>query len=56
MMITLLALVLIALVTTLRGEVGPGHMGIALTNIMSFSVTMKGLVLTWTMLEVSIGA
>lgn len=56
MIITLLALVLVALVTTLRGEVGPGYMGIALTNIMSFSVTMKGLMLTWTMLEVSIGA
>ncbi|GME30562.1 hypothetical protein M1837_005155 [Neofusicoccum parvum] len=56
MIIAVLALILITITTTLREEIGPGYMGVALTNIMMFSTTMKTLVSCWVQLETSIGA
>ncbi|GJC89663.1 ABC transporter atnG [Colletotrichum liriopes] len=56
MVIAVIALVLVALVTTLRGQIGPGFIGIALTNILSFSGIVKTIITSWVMLEVSLGA
>ncbi|CCF44599.1 ABC transporter [Colletotrichum higginsianum] len=56
MVIAVIALVLIVLVTTLREQIGPGFVGIALTNVLSFSGTVKAIITSWVMLEVSLGA
>ncbi|GKT57765.1 ABC multidrug transporter [Colletotrichum tofieldiae] len=56
MVIAVIALVLVALVTTLREQIGPGFIGIALTNILSFSGIVKAIITSWVMLEVSLGA
>ena len=56
MTIALLALIMITITTTLREQVGPGYMGIALTNVMAFAATLKAGLTTWVMLEVSLGA
>ncbi|TKW51275.1 Metal resistance protein YCF1 [Colletotrichum tanaceti] len=56
MVIAVIAVVLIVLVTTLREQIGPGFVGIALTNVLSFSGTVKAIITSWVMLEVSLGA
>ncbi|TDZ58384.1 ABC transporter atnG [Colletotrichum trifolii] len=54
--IAVIALVLIVLVTTLREQIGPAFIGIALNNVLSFSGTVKAIITSWVMLEVSLGA
>ncbi|KZL81674.1 abc transporter [Colletotrichum incanum] len=56
MMIALIALVLIVVTTTLREQIGPGYMGIALSNILSFSGTIKAALTSWVTLEIAISA
>ncbi|KAK1984403.1 ABC transporter [Colletotrichum cereale] len=56
MVIAVIAIVLIALVTTLREQIGPGFIGVALTNVLSFSDTVKAIITSWVTLEVSLGA
>jgi len=56
LMIAFMAFILITVTTTLREEVGPGYIGIALTNILGFSGVMKSAITTWVSLEISIGA
>ncbi|TLD19247.1 hypothetical protein PspLS_09793 [Pyricularia sp. CBS 133598] len=56
MLIMFLALILIILTTTLRQQIGPGFIGIALSNILAFSATMKSTITSWVNLEVSLGA
>lgn len=56
MVIAVMAIVLITLVVTLREQIGPGFVGIALVNIMAFGLTTKGLILSWVNIEISIGA
>ncbi|CAM1501184.1 Fc.00g103460.m01.CDS01 [Cosmosporella sp. VM-42] len=56
MMIMLISLILIILTTTVREEVGPGFMGVASTNILAFSGTVKAAITSWVLLEVSLGA
>ncbi|KAF4311832.1 Metal resistance protein YCF1-like protein 2 [Botryosphaeria dothidea] len=56
MIIALLALILIVITTTIREQIGPGYMGIALSNILAFSATMKATITSWVSLEVSLGA
>ncbi|KAI8283986.1 ABC transporter atnG [Colletotrichum sp. SAR 10_98] len=56
MTITVIALILIVLVTTLREQIGPAFVGIALNNVLSFSGVIKALITSWVMLEVSLGA
>lgn len=56
MMIAAIALVLIVVTTTLREQIGPGYMGIALSNILSFSGTVKAALTSWVMLEIAISA
>jgi ATP-binding cassette, subfamily C (CFTR/MRP), member 1 len=56
MMVTFLALILIIFTTTLREQIGPGYMGVALSNVLAFGVTLKAVVTSWVLLEVSLGA
>ncbi|KAF6834099.1 ABC multidrug transporter [Colletotrichum musicola] len=56
MTITVMALILIVLVTTLREQIGPAFIGIALNNVLSFSATIKAVITSWVTLEVSLGA
>lgn len=56
MTITVMAVILIVLVTTLREQIGPAFIGIALNNVLSFSATVKAIITSWVMLEVSLGA
>ncbi|KYK57377.1 ABC transporter [Drechmeria coniospora] len=54
--IMLLAVILIVLTTTLREAIGPGYVGIALSNILAFSATMQGTITSWVTLEIALGA
>ncbi len=56
MLIAVMATILIILTTTLRQEIGPGYMGIALTNILGFSTMMKAAITSWVSLETTISA
>lgn len=56
MMVTGIAVVLIILVSTLREQIGPGYTGIALSNILAFSVMLKTALTAWIMLETALGA
>ncbi|KXJ95019.1 ABC transporter [Microdochium bolleyi] len=56
MIVAMIALVLIIVVTTFREQIGPGYMGIALSNVLMFSGTIEAAVISWTMLEVCLGA
>ncbi|RYP83764.1 hypothetical protein DL769_001296 [Monosporascus sp. CRB-8-3] len=55
-LIALIAVLLAILTTTLREQIGPGFIGIALSNILAFSATIKTILMSWVMLEVSLGA
>ncbi|KND86897.1 Canalicular multispecific organic anion transporter 2 [Tolypocladium ophioglossoides CBS 100239] len=54
--IMMLAVVLIVLTTTLREAIGPGYVGIALSNILAFSATMQATITSWVTLEIALGA
>jgi len=56
MLVAVLALILIIFTTTLREQIGPGYMGVALSSILAFGVTLKGVVTSWVLLEVCLGA
>ncbi|RAK99259.1 P-loop containing nucleoside triphosphate hydrolase protein [Aspergillus ibericus CBS 121593] len=56
LLVAVLAVILIALATSLRGSTDPGKLGVSLTAIMAFSQTLQDLVTSWTSLETSLGA
>ena len=56
LIIALMATILVTITTTLRTQIGPGYMGVALVNIMAFGATMESMLITWVILEISIGA
>lgn len=56
MMITVIAIILIVIVTTLREQIGPGYSGIALMNTLALSGTVKTCLTSWVMLEIALGA
>lgn len=56
LLIACLAVILIALATSLRGSTDPGKLGVSLTAIMAFSQTLQEVVTSWTGLETSLGA
>ncbi|WDK08975.1 ABC transporter [Colletotrichum graminicola] len=56
MVIAVIAIVMMTLVTTMREQIGPGFIGIALTNILSFSGIVKTIITSWVTLEISLGA
>jgi ABC-type multidrug transport system fused ATPase/permease subunit len=51
-----LAVIIISVTTSLRESIGPGYIGVSLTNILGFSTMIRGLVTAWVGLEISIGA
>ena len=51
-----LAVIVVAVASQLRGQVSVGFTGVSLTQIVSFTATMKLLILFWTQLETSLGA
>ncbi|KAL2851369.1 P-loop containing nucleoside triphosphate hydrolase protein [Aspergillus pseudodeflectus] len=52
----ILAVIIISVTTSLRQSIGPGYIGVSLTNILGFSAMIRGLVTAWVGLEISIGA
>lgn len=56
LIVAAIAVLLIILVVTLRGTLSAGYVGIALLNVITFSQTIKLLVMFWTQLETHIGA
>ncbi|MCJ1314026.1 hypothetical protein MMC25_007706 [Agyrium rufum] len=56
MVIAVMAIVLVVIIVTLREQLGPGFIGVALSQIMAFNQTIKGGLITWTTMEISIGA
>jgi ABC-type multidrug transport system fused ATPase/permease subunit len=51
-----IAVLLITLVVTLRGDISAGYVGVALLNVIMFSQSIKLLVTFWTNLETHIGS
>lgn len=56
LLVAAIAVIVIAIALSLRGNPSMGFLGIALFNIVSFSTTLQQLVFEWTGLETSIGA
>lgn len=53
---TTMAIILMVLVVQLRDKISPGHVGLALLNVMSFSEVLADIIKNWTNLETSLGA
>jgi ABC-type multidrug transport system fused ATPase/permease subunit len=51
-----IAVLLVILVVTLRGQISAGYVGVALLNVIMFSQSIKLLVTFWTNLETHIGS
>ena len=56
MMITVFAILLVTFSTQLREQIGPGYIGVALSNILAFNFTAQAVIESWVQLEVSLGA
>jgi ATP-binding cassette subfamily C (CFTR/MRP) protein 1 len=56
LMVAAVAVLLIVLVTQLRGIMSPGFVGVALLNVLLFSQSIKMLLTFWTNLETHIGS
>ncbi|KAF9890446.1 hypothetical protein FE257_005851 [Aspergillus nanangensis] len=51
-----IAVIVVSIGVRLKGQVDPGLLGVALVNIVQFSISIKSLLSNWTQLEISIGA
>ncbi|KAH7323926.1 ABC transporter-like protein [Rhexocercosporidium sp. MPI-PUGE-AT-0058] len=56
LMVAVLAVLLVALIVRFRHRMDTGFVGVALINIMSFSMILAVVVQHWTMIETSVGA
>ncbi|KAH8892336.1 ABC transporter [Thozetella sp. PMI_491] len=56
LLVTVLAVILVSVVTTWRDAFDPGAVGVALIMVMTFNTTLMSLVKFWTTMETSIGA
>jgi ABC-type multidrug transport system fused ATPase/permease subunit len=56
LMVAILAIILTALATSLRGSTDAGKLGVSLTAIMAFNQSLQELVTSWTAMETSLGA
>jgi ABC-type multidrug transport system fused ATPase/permease subunit len=56
LIVTAIAFIVVTIAVRTIGKIDPGLIGIALVNIVNFSVSIKGLIANWTTLETSIGA
>jgi ABC-type multidrug transport system fused ATPase/permease subunit len=51
-----LAILLVALATCLPNSSSAGAIGVALSSVLAFNTNLKGLIMTWTQLETSLGS
>lgn len=51
-----MAIILMILIVKLRSKISPGHVGLAILNVMNFSELLADIVKEWTSLETSLGA
>ncbi|KAH8808808.1 putative multidrug resistance-associated protein [Xylogone sp. PMI_703] len=56
LLVAVLAVILMILVVKLRANISPGHVGLALLNVMGFNETLASIIKNWTLLETSFGA
>lgn len=56
LIVAAVAIVLVSVATTTRNSADAGLMAVALTNVVNFSASLKGLIVSWTLLETSLGA
>ncbi|KAM5429338.1 hypothetical protein McanMca71_002977 [Microsporum canis] len=56
LVVAFIAVIVVSISVRTKGKVDAGSIGIALVNIVQFSVTIKSLLSNWTQLEISIGA
>ncbi|KAL4902740.1 hypothetical protein BDW74DRAFT_186698 [Aspergillus multicolor] len=56
LVVAAIAVMVVAVGVRVRGGVDAGFLGIALVNIVQFSISIKALLSNWTQLEISIGA
>lgn len=56
LIVAAVAVVLMALVVSLRGTISPGFVGVAMLNVILFSQSIKMLLTFWTSLETHIGS
>ncbi|KAH8806029.1 ABC transporter [Xylogone sp. PMI_703] len=54
--IAIIAVVLIAITTSLRSWIGPGYVGVAVSSILGLNASVKATLTSWVMLEVALGA
>lgn len=55
-MVSLVAIILVTIITTLRHTIGTGFVGVALVNVMNFANAMRGVVSSFVDFEVALGA
>ena len=51
-----MAVIVVALATTLRSTSNGGLLGISLNAVLAFHLSLQGLITSWTLLETSLGA
>ncbi|KFA49912.1 hypothetical protein S40293_01213 [Stachybotrys chartarum IBT 40293] len=51
-----LAVVFVAFATQLAKQIGPRNVGVGLSNVLGFSISLKSLITFWVTLEISLGA
>ncbi|KAL9471318.1 hypothetical protein ACSS6W_009259 [Trichoderma asperelloides] len=56
LVVAILTILLVVFAVTLRGKLNPALLGIALVNMMSLGLNLKGIILAWSQLETSLGA
>lgn len=56
LLVTVLAVIVVALAVGLRGSTSAGLIGVALNNILGFNQSLSGVVSSWASLETSLGA
>jgi ATP-binding cassette, subfamily C (CFTR/MRP), member 1 len=55
-LVACLAILLVALATCVPNSSSGGAIGVALSSVLSFNTSLKGLIMTWTQLETSLGS
>lgn len=56
LVVGVLTVLLVVLAVVLREKINPSLLGLALVNMMSLGINMKGIIMNWSILETSLGA
>ncbi|KAL7945596.1 P-loop containing nucleoside triphosphate hydrolase protein [Trichoderma barbatum] len=56
LVVAALTVLLVVFAVVLRGKLNPSLLGVALVNMMSLGLSLKGIILAWSQLETSLGA